>query len=788
MKAYIIENNKLVVTSDPNIIERIYFLEVTVPTQKNIKSIKNNKIESVKDNIKRVTELISNSNKIPLYDIINTNIHLIGKSDVYSKVVYDHYRHPDIEKIKKKQKELREVLASKSAEDVPLKERLYKKLTMMNDFLSYFDKEILYNTYIHAFYYSNPVGKNITQCVRNSFMPHYKHLKPFYEREEIIKMAYNMRLVDKNKMQDIIDDKQLMALCSKVKSNDISHEILMKHQKHIIENKSYGLIQYFTFHGSYFMNKYLRELDEHTYRDKVVETHIDLANKLIRSAPEFDKDYVLYRFIRDDSPINKLKIGDIFVSNSFVSTTRDPFYDPQTYKFGFILMKIKIPKNVKGVALSVETLSMFPSEQELIIAPQCRLKLVAKDTTVNYYTLDKYQSLIDTQYEFDFVGFTNDILYQPKELLEFKKVDFLNIERVSSNTVAEKINHFTNNYVNEINQFVSVIDNKEYVIIAEWYNSTSVYRDFYAAKTSNGFSLYNVYKGEVQFILEIGEAEKPYIYVNYYRKLSSIQEVVTDKLDINILTFIASVAYYFNISNVIIYADYISCDYEDKKKSYRGGSYCIDFYDYLKTGKKRFSFNTVKREHNAPNKKYSNPNREQNRIGEDLDIPYTRYSIKIAERDKFYSELNKDTRQRMYEGKVAEPTNRLRQIKEIKPVFSYFALDKLSEIKPSKVITKDNRDDMIYQIYKTIYGKDDSIKNFYIWLVENYCYLVQDLIEKMTTFYHCDNPFENDYYVFNAIEYLYNREMILEYPSSDSKIRSINKNRNRVSEDTRVQY
>lgn len=779
MTAYIIDNNKLIKTSDPNILDRLYYLEITIPNEHNLKKLNINKSkEFIIDNIKKVSTIASKNDKIALYDIINTNIHLINKDDVYTKVIYDHYRYPEKHNIKNKHNELTKLLSgNKNIDDRPIKERTLRKLSLTIDFLSCFDEDIMYDTYLHAFYYSNPAGWSITQCLRKSFMPYYKHLKPFYEKEEIIKLAYNMKLVDKNKMSKIIDDEQLNDLCNKVKLNDISHEILTEHQKHIVKHNSYGLVQYFTFHGSYSMNKYLRGLMDNDYRNIDLESNIDKMNNLIRSAPKFDKDYVLYRFIRDDSPINKLKIGDVFVPKGFVSTTRDPFYDPKSYSFGFVLVKIKIPKDIQGVALSVETVSLFPTEQELIIPPQCRLRLIAKNTNVNYHTLDKYQSLIDMQYEFEFIGFTNDKLYNIREPIDHQYVNFLEIEKIISKTVAEKINYFVNNYVNEINQFITTINGENYTIIAEWYNSTGVYRDFYAAKTSNGFSLYNIHNGDIQFMIEIGESEKPYIYVNYHRKLSAIQqEIVTTYDNQSFLTFIASIAYFFNISTVIIYADYISCDYSNGKKSYRGGNYCIDFYQYLKHGKKNFS--------------YSTKNRKQNRIGIDEDISIPNYDAKILKRDRFSSEIfDGEIIQRKREHDSVplqiKKNNLEKQIIEIKPVFSYYLLDKLEQIKPSTIITRDKRDDILYQVFKTVYKKDDNLKLFYVWLVENYCYLLTDLIDKLGQLFPFDNPFEHDYYTFNAIEYLYNRRKIMEYPVTDAAIRFINKNRNRISDDTR---
>src|SRR5439155_2826613 len=107
--------------------------------------------------------------------------------------------------------------------------------------------------------------------------------------------------------------------------------------KHIIVNNKIGIVQYYSLQGSYFMNKYLRNPND--YKNELLEKAIFSMWELIDTAPSFDKSYILYRFINDDIYLKYLKIGDTFIDPSFISTTRDPFYKSETYKFGFILIK-----------------------------------------------------------------------------------------------------------------------------------------------------------------------------------------------------------------------------------------------------------------------------------------------------------------------------------------------------------------------------------------------------------------------------------------------------------------
>ena len=729
MVAYIIEKNELKETSDSNILYRLYYLEIQVPTMDDIKVLNKykkivgiDKQRFINDNKKEITKLIGKSHEFPLFDIKNTNIYLVGKTDIYTKVVYDHYRYPTLEFLQQKFDKLKSQLEldkEKTQEEHQLKLRDLKKMTLMINFLNSLDLKILYDIFIKAFYYSNPEGKDITYCQRRSFTPLFEHLKPYYQKDEIIKMAYNMGLIEESMMQELYDDVIIDELCQKVRNNDISSEILLSHQEYIMKKKKYGLIQYFSLHGSYFMNKYLRNLTDNDYKNNKLEESINLMNDLIRNAPTFNRDYVMYRFLHDDYVISKYKIGDIYTEIGFTSTTRDPFYNPETMKFGTVLMKIKIPKNITGTGLAIETISLFPHEQEIVLAPKAMFRLDAKNTDVKYYTLEKYKSLINTQYEFSFIGYEESPLYTPRMPIDDIYVNFLELNSIETQTVNEKINYFVNKYVNDIYQFITKIGNRKYTINVEWYNSTGVYRDFYAAKTTNGFSIYSINKGNIIFMLEIGEAEKPYIYVNYYKKITTGQGAKLDISESDFLDFIASVGFFFNISNIVIYCDYISCDDNDKDCStYSSKNYCVDFYSYLKDQKKKFYHN----------------------------------------------------------GK---------QISEIQPAFNYFNLDKLKTIKPSELINDRERDGMIYQIYKTIYKRDDSLCEFMIWIIDNQCSLVAKLIQKLTKLYIVDNPFELDYYIFNAAEYLYNRNKISFYQASNVKNKGISKNRNRISEYTR---
>ena len=171
------------------------------------------------------------------------------------------------------------------------------------------------------------------------------------------------------KIDNQIFDKNI---CKKIKENDINSKIILLHQQYIEHNICKSYIQLYTLLGSFYWNSYLR--NENRVQDIFLEKQINNLYYIIEKSPAFDKDYYLYRFIQDDSYLTHLKIGDIFEETSFISTTRNPFYDPKNNYFGFILIKIKIPKDIKGIGLMIETYSLFPQEEEILLNP-ARFKL-----------------------------------------------------------------------------------------------------------------------------------------------------------------------------------------------------------------------------------------------------------------------------------------------------------------------------------------------------------------------------------------------------------------------------
>jgi len=712
-------DNKLEFVNKDDILDGLYFLKYKVPSENFIANYKKHDefydiFQKDKNFFKKQKINMSKLEyKIPLYDIYSANMFLIEKYDVYNRVVRNFFKFPELgllNDLKNKKNEYEK----KNVEDI-LKKRELKKINLMLEYMSYFDNEILYETYIKVFYkYSEFVGKELTTCKKLSFLPQLKHITPYYSRTEIINIARNSNI----KISDNIDYSDMREICNDITKNEMNADMLLKHKEYMTMKKCIGMIQYYTLQGSSTINPYMRGYSNYKDKNYFLEDQIQPIWNLIINSPPFDKNYTLYRFITKDDYISNLKIGDYFVENGFMSTSRDPFYVSDKNFFGYILIKINIPKNIKGIALCLETISHFPQEQEIIFPPLSKFKLISKDNNCIYHHIDpKFISKINTKYEFNWIS--NGDIYFPRKKSETKlnNINFLNLEMKMKKNLDEKIEYFENYYLNSMKQFSTNIGDKKITIIGERYNSKGVYYPYYAIKTSNGFSLYSVYDNYICFFLELGIVDGvEQMHVNYYVKYSALD---TEKIfgDNNLLLFYSSVARYFGIHNVFLYASYMNCDNKNNVSdenygSMLSGSFCVDFYNYFTQGTKRYN------------------------------------NIKALNIDLF-------------------------------PLFSYYNFDYLKNISVDKILTQ--MDGEIYQIYEKLFlasykikdNKDnkDNIIEFYIWLKNHKCYLLEIFVEFIDRIIK-KNPFKNATYLLDPISFLYNRKYIKSYSSKFRMISS----------------
>lgn len=702
-----------------NGIEKIYYQKMRIPTEKQIEeTIKNgnvgitkffSKVTSTHDGIKLIMRNLSiTTDNIPLFDIKNKILYLINKNEIYDKIMFQHYRFPDKLLLEKAHDDSNDTykLMLKTSDEV-LKE-IHRKYSLMFDFISQLDIDELYNTYV-KFLYESEIGKNIIACARPSYTPLINHLTPYYTRDELINLSLNNCLLNIND----IDNIDISKICKQIIKNDISANTILQHKQHIYVNDCVGLIQYYTIQGSSIINNYLRDFTEYKYKNAVLEDQIDSMWKLIKKAPEFDNSYTLYRFISTNKFLKELQIGEEYIEKGFMSTTRNPFYKMDGYDFGTVLMKIKIPKNKSGVALCVESYSHFPNEEEVLFPPYSHFKLIQKNKDVIYYNHNRKTS-IKYKYDFEYVNSENIKFDRPisnKNNIETvifndaldprKMINNIFLSRNYKN-ISERINNFKKLFIpNQMNIFKTLIGEKIYDVQFEKYDSlNSAYKNFYAIKTTDGYSMYSFYDNYLLFFIEIGHINGlNEMHVNYYSKYNKLRkdEIIDET---SFLIFISYMQIAFEIDRIIVYADYISCVNNISENNYTEGNYCIDFYNYFKFNKK----------------KYSNE-----------------YLVNIS------------------------------------PNYDYDQLDKLKTMKNEDLFNElTDKYSILFQTYNLSFKKEkieNTIANFFIWIVENACHLCELFENKMDqlfdSFY---NPFKKTYYVLNGKMFLYNNKYIMFYP------------------------
>ena len=318
------------------------------------------------------------TSKVPLYDVVSNNVYLIWSENIYSYILRYNYRFVDEDLIQ---------TLKDSPKDIKIKE-----------FMKNYDLDVLKKTYYDLFYKSFTIEEYITGCRRPSFVEGYEHVKPYYTLNELTYLGGIGKIIDKELNK--LDYKNINMVCKIISELDIPASTLISHQKHIHKSNKIGLVKYYSLFGSYLLNGYLR--DNHGLVNDMFTNQLNLMNNLVRNAPPFDKDFIVFRFIDNDFFLQKYKVGDIFIDPGFLSTTRNPFLYKEKYQFGYILMKIKIPGNIKGLALCIESYSNFPTEEEIILPSSAKLKLI-NITSTDFNAKDLLKRKVKRRYDFEYV-------------------------------------------------------------------------------------------------------------------------------------------------------------------------------------------------------------------------------------------------------------------------------------------------------------------------------------------------------------------------------------------------
>lgn len=640
------------------------------------------------------------SERVPMYDIVYNHIYLISKERVYSSIIDPdrNYRFVD----KNFYKSLKEIENPSQVDLENLR------------ILSFYDIDSLYQTYTDVFYKSFILDSYITNCRRPSFDSKMDHISPYYKLNELYYLAYDWNLTNKANLTE----SEINHFCNQISKYDIPAQTLLDHQMYIYDSKAIGLVKHYSLFGSYYMNLYLRSnkctIEKKTYekyvRNLYLENQIQIMIRLIRNAPIFTKDHTVYRFIEDDSYLSHLNVGDVYKDCSFMSTTRNPFYYKENYAFGYILLKIKIPKNIKGIGICIESYSNFPKEEEIIFPPTTsyRLtKIIDKNDVEEFSNIFKLRVI--KKYEFEWID--NDYIHSKSDIVldmpnaiipEINTIDLRKIlsdDNVKYLNMSDRLRYFRTNYVNNPNnQFISIIGKHSYIFNLDAYDSSSVYKQFFYNETVDGIMITtsNPKSGNINILMEMG----PEIHVNYYFKYSLTDTSLLVNLDRpEWIEWFSLLAYVVGSQKIIFHSNYVlhtnPTDSIEEARIKTRYTYSENIYEYLKNSK------------------------------------------------KFFTEI------------------------EITPNFDYAELDRLAFIPVKDYIHSSDKNEL-YRIYKSsniIYMKD-----FYLYIVENFPRHIKDIENKLEDIYQNPetNPFKNISYTLDAWRYLYNRNLVFSIPPEKS--------------------
>ena len=714
---YLLENNKLLkfnldsdikITPD-EILNNLYTGKYTIP-ENNI--INKNNISGLLFNV------------FPLFDIEENIVYLVNSDKIYTRIAINNYRFPDnmiIAFLKDKLNRYNDDLTK----DLNAPDNYYvlnkiEIITQSIEFLEKLNLEIIKKRFIKIFdEFKESKYKEFTTCLKPSYvnfmssLPGTTYFNPYYSRIELEKNKIAYQDPDKDLEQDL-------ELCWKNVRRDISYAKIISHKNHILKHNGVGILKYYSLLGSYKMNTYLRELsDSSKYKDTILESIINKFWKIIITAPMFDENFYIYRFLHDDTFLEDLEINDIYSDPGFLSCTRDPYYISTQYNFGKILMKIKVPKNKIGVGLCVELSSNFAPEQEILLAPNTKLQLKKKDDNVKYEHINMdFNIKLKRKYEFEII-IPNQ---EPEKIKNKTKIETQKIEKIEQIKKLEKKNNIFDiysdikqNYLNEINQ-IDVKIGAEYkrliiekINISKPYSMEGYYISHIEKEQEHGQEIIIYYidttEGEEELIFFIEIIENGmYVNVNSYNDytIKKIKDVIPIKDFIN---FIVKIGQIFNFTEIIMSYDYIGCqciykDFKsiiDKDTSILGGNFNNDIYVYFKLKKYLFE-------------KYINQG--------------------IVRPEFHFSDLNKYFTQNIE--KIIAHSNNI----ELKQIYNAYVKSQ---------INKNNI--------------NISVKDFYIYIIENKCFMAKAL-ETSIALYELEinnddiNIFYNPFFTLYIDKYL----------------------------------
>ena len=740
MKYYLkYSNGEIKNINKENVINEMYTNLAVLPTEEELKKYVKNPKEYLKEIKIKISQITTH---IPLFDIYTQNLYIINSENIYFRIMEYDYRLPDESIVKYIQNSInnhtKKTKKSKFINDYL--ERLNKNIK----FLNCFDLPTLKETFYKIYYENNPNTKDLTNCIRPSYLSFLKNInpniKPYFTITELKMLAFNMKL-NININNDI---------CNTIQNNDIDGKTLMLHLIYIKENYSAkNFIQLYTLLGSFYLNNYLRNKST---KDIILETEIKNIWNIIRKAPKFDKEYYVYRFIDNDDYLLNLNVGDIYDETSFISTTRNPFYDPKNNVFGYVLIKIKIPANIEGIGLCIESYSLFPYEQEILLAPG-KLKLIGIDNDFEYFhTNISASKKITKKYEFEYIKPNNKINFFNFYSIPDKTIPYINFLKLKLDGInfkqkglyfIEECSKINNKYY-----FYSDIGETKYLFQFYKLDTSIIYNKYFYLQKDNKSTddeFYIIIQDEETAIIKLFIEIKDIISVNYiFRSIGSKKYFDYDEL----IMFISCLAKAFNCDEVVIHDNYLS-------------------YESIA-------------EYNLTNMNYDNI---------DFNNPETHSMNLFSGYFQFYPEELINYIYSIRQNKSYTP--KYYNIIGIRILLPYYRIDELKYIKSEEVLSiKEKEKTLLNKILKKNIDKCLYILDFYIFIHENYFYLINELNENIYNYYLNigiedikENPWNFNYFILKPYEYLYQKGIISYLPVnkmllSDNYLNKLNSQKN----------
>lgn len=546
------------------------------------------KLKNEKDKIK----LSSYTELIPMYDIYTQQIYPIKKENIYHRLIDSNYRFINTE-VKnwitiQYDKFITKLKKMKTSEEKTQMENSIDRFKNMIDIINNYHIDTLIDTSYRVLYKYSGIGLSISICKRNSFHPFILYLKPYYTKTELIKLGQNMGILNMDIKPDIlIDELKHYEVCKNISNNDVSFDEIKDNTLTIINKKTISDICFYSFIGAALLNKFLRTKQQELKINTFFYNRLKNIVATIKDTEPLIKDYQIYRFIADDAFLQDLKIGDIYTDKGFTSTTRDPFYSPGIAgNFGLVLIKINLNKNIKGSGLFIEHFSLFPIEEEYLLPPNTKLKLVSKDDKFKYYHVNaNFEKIIFKKYEFDLISvdytWIKDIVVADISIPVFSTI------LLESKTRVELFQQFKN-ITNQNNEIIV----NDIIFNIFFFDSTGSYSRFYKNKVSLGLSLIHFdTNGYPLIFIELG-TEMVVNFINqfyFYNEKNNIDEK-------KLIEIVLNVGSIFKYKQALIYNNYKNF-YHFNKNYYSNqqvflylNHYDDTLYQYLTNNVKPYSF------------------------------------------------------------------------------------------------------------------------------------------------------------------------------------------------------